>query len=364
MEKLEKKIPRNLNECFNIDDIEKLAITKLSKHSLAYYYGGSGDEITLRRNRNIFNKIKLYPKVLVNVSETDTSIIIQNRKLAMPIFFAPAAMHRLACPSGEKDSAKAAFEMNTLYCLSTHSSCTPSEVAAANKNGLRWYQLYLNKNRDISKKVILKLEELGYSAIVLTVDAPVAGYRERDHRARIGEEELSDSASIIANFGFFKNIQDSSFEWEIIDWLKSITKLEIYIKGIHRVDDALIAREKGVKGIFVGNHGGRQLDTVPSALEMLIPIAKACKDFKDFDIFLDGGIRRGVDVFKALAFGAKAVFIGRPLLWGLACGGEQGVKRVFEILMSEFITCMKLCGVNKLEEINESYIFKEKLPKF
>jgi len=253
--------------------------------------------------------------------------------------------------------------------LSSNSTTSLVRVAESNKNGLRWFQLYVTKDRDFTKQLTKMAENTGYTALVLTVDAPILGNRIRDSRIKFSipndvsfeiieegrpKDNNNYSKSKESNsyiFNYFKSNIDDSLDWNIISWLKSITKLDIILKGVHRVDDALIAAEKGVKGIIVSNHGGRQLDTVLSTIEMLFPISNALKNFPNVDLYVDGGIRRGSDVFKALALGAKAVFIGRPILWGLAVGGEQGIKKVYEILIKELILCMRLSGCISVSDI-------------
>ena len=381
MDVFNKYVPISLDECINVDDVEKLAFTKLTVNSLSYYYSGAGDEETLRENKLAFKRIRLSPRVLVDVSNVDTSCSIQGYKISMPICLAPSALQKLAHVDGEKASSSAANKLNTLFCLSSLSSTLLEDVAVSNKNGLRWYQLYVVKNREFTYNLIKRAENNGYKAILLTVDAPILGSRERDQRVKFNipdgisyenlknlvvkdrnqNSNIKDSSSQL--FNFFKDNMDPSITWDIIKWIKSITPLPLILKGVHRPDDALFAAEMGVNGIVISNHGGRQLDTVLSGVEMLVPIAKALKSYKNIEIYVDGGIRRGVDIFKCLALGAKAVFLGRPILWGLVCGGEEGVKKVVDMIYNEFVICMKLSGCRTINEITSDYVI-ENFSKF
>lgn len=333
----------------------------------------------------------MYPKILKNVSETDLTTEVLGRKLSMPILIAPSAMHKLCHPEGEIATAKAAKEADTLVVLSSLSSVSMEKVGQANGDGMRWVQLYVMKEKEQTKQILKMAENAGYSGICVTVDAPVLGSRERDFQVKfkfpqdIVFENLeytlkhenkakADMANILKDTGskseiyefFAKNI-DQSLTWDIIPWLKSHTKLKIILKGVHRVDDALTAQKMGADAIIVSNHGARQLDTVPSTIEMLAPICKALKKIPDnkMEVYVDGGFSRGTDVFKALALGAKAVFLGRPVLWGLACDGQNGVRKVLNLIRNEFIMAMKLSGCNKVSEINEDYIrVKDSFAKF
>jgi (S)-2-hydroxy-acid oxidase len=343
---------------------------------------GANDEISLSRNKSYFNKILMYPKILKDVSRTDLNTVILGRKISSPILIAPTALHKLAHPEGELATARAAKEADTIMILSTMSSVSMEKVAEANGDGERWLQLYVMKD-EIQTIEILKLaEKSGYTGIMITVDAPVLGSRERDFQIKFKvpqgvkfenleytlkrptkvkkdiEKILEDNGSKSELFEFFAKNNKTSLTWDFIPWIRKHSKLKIILKGVHRVDDALIASKLGVDAIMVSNHGARQLDTVPSTIEMLTPISKALKNIPDnkIEIYVDGGISRGTDVFKALALGAKAVFIGRPILWGLACDGEKGVIRVLDLLKNELILAMKLSGCQSLDEINEDYI--------
>ena len=344
---------------------------------------GANDEFSLKRNSSIYKEIFLYPKVLKNVKESNMSVSVLGTQISLPVIIAPTALHKLCHPDGEEATARACTASGSLICLSSLSSSSISQVAKASGDGPRWFQLYAKSNREHTLKVIKMAEKFGYSAIVLTVDAPVLGYRDRDFKVKftipknIEYEDLTGSEkknevkkenkSKSELFNFFSSNMDAGLSWDIIPWMREITNLKIILKGIHRVDDALKAQELGVDGIIVSNHGARQLDTVPSTMEMLYPISKALKKINGnkMEIYVDGGIRRGTDIIKAIALGARAVFIGRPSLWGLAAGGQKGVEKTIELLRTELMIAMKLSGVTSLDEINEDLLrFRSDFTKF
>jgi isopentenyl diphosphate isomerase/L-lactate dehydrogenase-like FMN-dependent dehydrogenase len=396
--RLKNRVVNNLEEAINLDEIERLAYSKLDMNTLSYFMSGANNEETLRRNKEQFKKVLLYPKILKDVSNTDISTTILGNKISMPIMIAPSALHKMAHEDGEIATAKASKNANTLMILSTLSSSSIERVAAANENGLRWQQLYITKTRDETIEIIKEAERNKYTGLVLTVDAPVLGYRERDFQVKfkvpqgifyenlinLGKDPNSalskyksseknldkvveETGKNSALFSYFSSNIDSSLTWEIIQWLKKITKLPIILKGVHRVDDALKAQAMGVEGIIISNHGARQLDSVPSTIEMLYPICQALKKIKDnkMEVYCDGGFTRGSDVFKAVAMGAKGVFLGRPIIWGLTCGGHEGVRKVLDLIRNEFLITMKLCGCTNVNEINEDFIrVKHNFAKF
>jgi isopentenyl diphosphate isomerase/L-lactate dehydrogenase-like FMN-dependent dehydrogenase len=386
--KLKTRVIQNVEEAINLDEVERLAFSKLDMNTLSYYMSGASDEHTLKRNKQIFKKIFLYPKILRNVSETDTRTKILGREVSMPILIAPAALQKMACKEGEVATAKAAKEAETGLVLSSLSSSSMEEVAKVNGEGLRWFQLYVMKDRSQTIQVLKLAEQNGYAGVVITVDAPILGPRERDFQVKFKvpagikyenleytmknqseakkdvQKILKDTGANSEIFEFFGRNIDASLTWEMITWLKSNTRLKIILKGVHRVDDALTAEKLGVDAIIVSNHGARQLDTVPSTIEMLRPICIALKS-KQMEVYVDGGFRRGSDVFKALALGAKAVFLGRPVLWGLVSDGQKGVKKVLDLIKNELVITMKLSGCSKVSEISEDFIrFKDSFAKF
>jgi len=263
---------------------------------------------------------------------------------------------QLAHRDGELATAQAVGRLGSIMTLSTLSTTSIEDVAARNRNLIKWFQLYLFTDRQESMKLIRRAEKAGFKAIVLTVDAPKFGTRRRDIR-----NSFKVAADFLANFDqkSAKDLQnldyiDASIKWSDVSWLKRITNLPILVKGILTVDDSLLALEYGADGIVVSNHGGRQLDTVPATIEVLPTIVRAVNG--RCPVFVDGGIRTGSDVYKCLAMGAQMVFVGRPVLWGLACEGSEGVANVLKILRDELELTMKLSGCPKLADISPSMV--------
>jgi 4-hydroxymandelate oxidase len=273
----------------------------------------------------------------------------------------------MACPLGEIATAQAAEANETLMVLSSLSTTSPEEVAASTKGPL-WFQLYIYKDRNLTKNVVERVEELGYKALCITVDAPLLGRRERDVRNRFSlpdglriatvgdylEKSMAENSKNSSLNVYFASLLDQSVTWKDIEWIRSISKLPIIVKGIHRPDDAIKAIEHGIDGIVVSNHGARQLDTVPATIDLLPSISNAVNG--KLEIFLDGGIRRGTDVIKAIALGARAVLIGRPILWGLAVDGGNGASAVLRLIKDETDLAMALCGISKISEANKDLI--------
>lgn len=350
----------------NIFDFEHIAKEKLTKMAYDYYSSGADDEITLRENCDAYKKIFLKYRVLVDVSKRDLSTEVFGQKISMPLMIAPTAFHKMAHTEGEAAVARASGAADTIMILSTLSNSDVEEVVKAS-SGSVWFQLYVYKEREVTREIILRAESAGCKAIVLTVDAPVLGTRERDVRNKFnlpeglyvknllpaGKEnipELNDSGLS----AYVQQHLDPSLSWKDIEWLKSITKLPLIIKGIACKEDALLSVKNGADGIVVSNHGGRQLDTCRATIDVLPEVAEAVQG--KTEIFLDGGIRRGTDIIKALALGAKAVLVGRPVIWGLAADGEEGVRTVLEIFRKELDVAMALCGVDTVSKINKSLI--------
>lgn len=343
----------------NLFEYEALAQERLSQMAYDYYASGSGDEITLGLNRTALDRIRLIPRVLIDISQRDASTTVLGTPVTTPILIAPTAFHKLAHPDGEAATARAAAEADIIMTLSTLSNTNLEDVAAA-ADGPRWFQLYIHRDRDLTRSLVERAENAGYRALCITVDAPLLGRRERDVRNRFAlppdlslanvEEHLRallpSGAPDSALAGYAAQLFDQTINWDDIGWLKSITSLPIVLKGIHHPDDARLAVEHGVQAIIVSNHGARQLDSVPATIDMLPPIADAVGG--DIEILLDGGIRRGTDIVKALALGARAVLLGRPILWGLAVDGQAGVAHVLRLLTAEFDLAMALLGVTSV----------------
>ncbi len=358
----ETNMPVNLNE------FEKLAKSLLDKPAYDYYSSGANDEITLLENLQAYKRIQLYPRVLVDVDRRDLTTTVLGTKISMPIMIAPTAFHKLACTEGELATAKSASNNQTIMVLSSLSTTSPENVAASTDGSL-WFQLYIYKDRELTKSVIQRVEQLGYKALCITVDAPLLGRREKDVHNRFSlpdgmtiatvgdylEKEMAQNAKNSSLNVYFASLLDQSVTWKDVDWIRSISKLPIILKGVHRKDDAIRAAEHGFDGIIVSNHGARQLDTVPATIDLLPAISESVGD--KLEVFLDGGIRRGTDVIKAIALGAKAVLIGRPILWGLAVNGSEGATRVIQLIREETDLAMALCGISNISAITRDIIY-------
>ncbi len=314
--------------------------------------GGSDDEVTLRSSRAAFERIRLRPRVLVDVTKIDTRTSVLGTHVSMPVLVAPTALHCLAHPEGECATAQAAGRANTLMIAGTTATRSLEEIAQA-ASGPLWFQLYVYPTLQYAEKLVRRAEDAGYRAIVFTVDLPPLGNRERDKRNNF---EIPPPPFTEANF---VGVEMDGHEWvtltwESLAWLRSITSLPILLKGILTAEDALLALEHGMDGIIVSNHGGRQLDTALASIEALPEIVQAVAG--RCEVYVDGGIRRGTDVLKALALGARAVLVGRPVLWGLAANGAEGAYHVLEILRSELERAMALSGRPTLNSIDQSLV--------
>lgn len=355
----------------SVEDYHKVAKKKLSKLAYDYYASGSDDQVTLADNIKSFKKIKLLPRVMVDVSKINTKVSLLDGKhmIDFPILIAPTAMQGLAYPHGndntgaERATARAAASLNTVMVVSTYSTTSMNEIIEPVKkqkpDATLWYQVYVLRDRNVTASMIEKAEKCGYSAIVVTVDAPGLGNRESDKRNKFGLPPHLTYPNIMipnkqATHGdFFAGTIDPALNWNDIKWLKSITKLPIIVKGIMVPQDAILAVAHGASAIIVSNHGARQLDTVESTINALPAIVKAVPGV---DVYVDGGIRRGTDVLKCLCMGAKAVLIGRPVLYGLAVNGEEGVKDILSMLKRELELAMVLCGIDDVRKCNNDYI--------
>ena len=350
----------------NLFDYERAAAARTPRLAWDYYRSGANDEVTLRENRAAFDRIALHYKVLVDVSRRSSKTTVLGHEVALPALVAPTAFHRLAHPDGELASVRAAGAAGTVFILSTLSNTRVEDVVAA-ASGPVWFQLYVYRDRAVTEALVRRVEAAGVQALVLTVDAPLLGSRERDLRNRFrlpadlrienllpeGLEELpARGGSGLA--AYFAELLDPSLSWKDLEWLAKITKLPIVIKGLVRADDALRAAEHGARAVVISNHGGRQLDTSPATIDVLPAIRAAVGE--RVEVLLDGGVRRGTDIVKAVALGARAVLIGRPILWGLAVNGEAGARRVLRILASELDLALALCGATSVTELGPDLI--------
>lgn len=353
-------------EPVNVSEFQELARLALPKMFYDYFAGGAEDEHTLEENVKAFHRITIRPRILIDVSNIDLSTTILGYKTSAPIMIAPTGMHKAAHPEGEVATAKASAASDIIMVLSFMSTCTLEEVASS-CDSVRFFQLYMYKRREISAIMAQRAEKNGFKAIVLTADTPRLGRREADIRNRMIAPPLKNfeglmSTQLVADKGsniesFVTATFDSSFSWKDIAWLKSITSLPILIKGVLTGEDALKAVEAGVEGIIVSNHGARQLDYSPATITVLEEVVQAVQG--KIPVLFDGGVRRGTDIFKALALGAQAVMIGRPVIYGLAAKSEDGVRRVIEMLKDELEITMALAGCCSLKDITRSHVKTE-----
>lgn len=359
-------------EPVNLSDFESLARARMAEDAFDYVSGGAGDETTLHLNRAAWGRWAIRPRVLVDVSAVDTSTEILGTPLAFPALIAPTAFQTLAHPEGERAMARAAAAAGTLMIVSTLASTRLEDVATAAPNGPRWFQLYCYRERPVTESLVRRAEDAGYQAICLTVDVPRIGRRERDLRNRFAmpdtavprnfEEDLDLDTVPTDRFrsdlhAWVASLLDHTLTWEAVDWLRSLTSLPILVKGVMTAEDACRAREHGADGIVVSNHGGRQLDGVLPTAEVLPGIVEAVGT--DLPVLVDGGIRRGTDVLKALALGAAAVLIGRPAFWALGAGGQEGVEQMLTLLQGEIELALALAGVTRVADLGPDRVVRQ-----
>ncbi|MBE9041495.1 alpha-hydroxy-acid oxidizing protein [Oscillatoriales cyanobacterium LEGE 11467] len=370
-----------MNRPIDLFEYETLASESLSPMALDYYTSGAGEEVTLRSNRTAFEAIELRPRVLVDVSHRDLTTRVLDRDWVVPVAIAPMAFQCLADPLGELATARAAARCGTTMVLSTLSTQSIEDVAIAaeaiaqtpeasvSSSGSRlWFQLYVHRDRTLTQRLVERAEAAGYEALCVTVDAPILGTRKRDRKNQFCLPTGMALANLVTLsgvsipravgesglFAYFAEQLDASLTWRDLEWLRSISSLPVVVKGILRGDDAKRAVDCGVRGIVVSNHGGRQLDGAIASLDALPEVVDAVGD--GVDVLIDGGIRQGTDVLKALALGAKAVLLGRPILWGLAVDGEAGVGRVLELVRAELDGAMALSGCPSVGAIDRSLV--------
>jgi 4-hydroxymandelate oxidase len=351
----------------NLQDFEAAARAALPPMAFDFFAGGSGDEQTLRANREAWERVRLRPRVLVDVSRRDLSTTVLGQPVSLPILIAPCGLSGMAHLDGECAVTRAAAAAGTIHVVSTAATRSLEEVAETCE-GPRWFQLYCYRDREITRALIQRAEAAGYKALCVTVDAPLVGRRERDERNHFslppglsmknlevyGRDRLAAGGTGSALSRYSSASFDAALTWESLAWMRGVTSLPIVLKGILTAEDARLAVEHGVEAIVVSNHGGRQLDGALSSCEALPEVVDAAAG--RMEVLVDGGIRRGSDVLKALAMGARAVLIGRPYLWGLAVGGEEGVRQVLELLRGELDNCMALAGRPTIESIDRSLI--------
>jgi isopentenyl diphosphate isomerase/L-lactate dehydrogenase-like FMN-dependent dehydrogenase len=352
----------------SVFDYENAAREALPPVAYDYYASGANDEITLRENHAAYERIKLKPRVLLDTSKRDLTTTVLGQTISMPIMVSPTAFHRMAHPEGEVATARAAAKAGTLMILSTLSTSSIEEVMSE-ATGPVWFQLYVYKDREATLSLVRRAESAGCTAIALTVDAQIWGRRERDIKNRFrlpkglsiknlmpsGKEDFPKEESDSGLAAYVAWQFDPTLSWKDVDWLCSKSNIPVLLKGVLHPEDARLAVDHGAAGVIVSNHGARQLDTVPATIEALPEIAEAVEN--KIEVLVDGGIRRETDVAKAMALGAKAVRVGRPIIWGLAVDGEQGAKRVLDILRKDFELTMRLCGCASVQEIKKTLVW-------
>ena len=352
-------------EPVNVEDVTALAKEALPKATFDYITTGSADEITLRENIAAFRRIRVLPPLLKGVSKADLSTTVLKQRISLPIMLAPVAAQRMYHPQGALAVARAAAAAGTVFGVSSSATNSAEEIAAASR-GPKWFQLYPPKDRSVARQLVQRVERAGFKAIIVTVD--LGEWKDADRRNRfvlpremlvkhlrdIGFDQVSSKMSYQEAFAFNERAWDMSLSWEFFDWLRSVTKLPLVIKGVLRQEDAEKAVSLGLDGIVVSNHGGRRLDGMPASIDRLPGIVEVVGNRAE--VYMDGGVRRGTDVLKALALGARAVLIGRPYAWGLAANGEAGVRKVIELLREETLNAMLTTGCAKVADIERSLI--------
>ncbi|MEZ5077855.1 MAG: alpha-hydroxy acid oxidase [Solirubrobacterales bacterium] len=346
----------------NVADFERLAEQRMDPGAHGYFAGGAGDEVTLREGPEAWRRWRLRPRMLVDVSAVSTATRLLGVELSMPIAVAPVAFQRVAHPEGEIGVATGAAEAGTAMCLSTLATTRPVDVAAAAPPGHRWFQLYRFRDEGVTRALMEEAIGNGFEAIVLTVDLPPGGNRERDLRTGFSLPPELGVPAVDAALGGGRELtaaetfelMDHSLEWDAVADLVAEAEVPVLVKGVLTAEDALLALEHGAGGIVVSTHGGRQLDCSIASADALPEIVEAIEG--RLPVLVDGGIRRGTDVAVALGLGADAVLVGRPALWGLVAGGAAGVARVLEILRAELELTLALCGCPTPAELGTAHL--------
>lgn len=357
-------LPEGPPDVVNCHELEPLAKERLTSHAYAYVAGGSGDEHTLRDNVEAWSRIRLAPHFLVDVSAIDTRLRLLGHELAAPLLLAPTAAHRLYHPDGELETVRGAAAAETLYVQSTLATVAVDDVGAA-ATGPWWFQVYIQRDRGFTRDLLARAEDAGASALVLTVDLPVLGARDSDRRDSLGLPDGVEYANLRglpivpdelpAVRRVYNPHLDASVTWADLDWLISLARVPVIVKGVLRADDAHQCLDHGVAALVVSNHGARNLDTVPATAQALPRVVDAVDG--RVPVLVDGGIRRGTDVAKALVLGAAAVLVGRPYVWGLAVDGARGVALVVDMLRTELEMAMGLLGAPTLADLTPDLLW-------
>lgn len=355
--------PIDPKDVLSLGEFEEIARARVSHATYEYLAAGAGDELTLRRNRESFDRIILRPRVLRDVATVDTKLTLLGRALPFPVLLAPTAFHRAIHPDGEVATAIGAESAGAIWVVSTGTT-TPLEEISRAATGPLWFQLYVQPDREVTRDLVQKAESIGCEALCLTVDSPAQGARNRQTRARF---ELPAGITapymgeLVAGRHVADNRRGSSITWDDFEWLRSVSKVPVIVKGILDGRDAARSVEAGAAAVIVSNHGARNLDAIPASIDALPEVVQHVAG--RVPVLLDGGIRRGTDIVKAIALGASAVLVGRPYCYGLAVAGAGGVQRVVEILRTELEMAMQLTGLRSLKEIDRSALWSSK-PEF
>ncbi|BCR90606.1 L-lactate dehydrogenase (cytochrome) [Aspergillus chevalieri] len=356
-----------LAACYNLFDFETVARSVMKKTAWGYYSSGADDEITMRENHSAYHKVWFRPRILVDVENVDMSTTMLGSKTSVPFYVTATALGKLGNPEGEVVLTRAAHDHGAIQMIPTLASCSFDEIVDARKGEqIQWLQLYVNKDRNITKRIVQHAEARGCKGLFITVDAPQLGRREKDMRSKfsdVGSNVQSQGGDTVdRSQGAARAISsfiDPALSWKDIPWFKSITKMPIILKGVQCVEDVLRAVEAGCDGVVLSNHGGRQLDTSRSGIEVLaevMPALRARNWENRIEIFVDGGVRRATDILKALCLGAKGVGIGRPFLYAMSAYGQAGVDRAMQLLKDEMEMNMRLIGASSIADLNPSLI--------
>ncbi|MCE7010522.1 alpha-hydroxy-acid oxidizing protein [Kibdelosporangium philippinense] len=346
---------------FSIREFEALARDRLPRYVYDFMAGGADDEVTVRANENAFARLRLLPRVLRGRPKRDLGITLFGDEITMPVVLSPTAFHRLADPEGELATARAAARAGTVMIASMASTASIGDIAKAGGADLAlWFQAYIQSDTGITRTLVRRAEDAGCRALVVTVDSPVFGWRERDHRNGFHHLPVGwhceNMRDLTGDGGVLDIEMVADLSWDHIDQLVAMTDLPVVLKGVLHPDDAVTAVDHGVRGLLVSNHGGRQLDTAIATIDAVADIAAVV----DVPVLVDGGVRRGTDVVKALAFGARAVGVGRPVLWGLAARGEDGVTEVLELLRAEIDRALALTGCASAHEVARDLVREDR----
>ncbi|KAI9295526.1 hypothetical protein K502DRAFT_315692 [Neoconidiobolus thromboides FSU 785] len=367
-----KKRP-NISTMLNLYDFEVVAKHLMKREAWAYYSSGADDELTLRENITAFQRIYLKPRVMINVKKVTTNTKILSNPSQLPIYITATALGKLGHPKGEVNLTKAAYSKGIIQMIPTLSSCSLDDIVTAKqKEQVQFLQLYVNSQRSITERVIKNAEAAGCKGLFITVDAPQLGKREKDMRMKFEQQSAIQNAyqhekeKQNRNQGAARAISsfiDPSLCWEDLKWFKKVTNMPIVLKGIQAGEDAVLAAQHGVQGVVLSNHGGRQIDTARSGIEILPEVMEMLDQYyqqnptqKRMEVYIDGGIRRGSDIFKALALGATAVGIGRPFLYAMSTYGQEGIEKAIDILREELEMTMRLMGTPTLKDITKNHL--------